>query len=220
VAILKSFSRTGRPDPVIVLGGGPASPLVTAAPGVAVPESVQGDIPHQMVAKALIHTLRAERGVMFYDQRGVGFSEPRFCPEEAANWGSRVGAEYRTRLSEVATRCGDSMRRAGFDLSQYNSAVLDRSVGTDPNSALNTRRGTGYYRVPSLKGVWYRGPFEHNGSVATLEDWFDPQRLGDCYVPTGHVGYGFKTRAVKGHRFGLSLSADDKKALVAFLKTP
>ena len=40
--------------------------------------------------------------------------------------------------------------------------------------ALRTRRGTGYYRVPSLKGVWYSGPFEHNGSVATLEDWFDP----------------------------------------------
>jgi hypothetical protein len=97
--------------------------------------------------------------------------------------------------------------------------ILDRSVGTDPNSALKTRRGTGYYRVPSLKGVWYRGPFEHNGSVATLEDWFDPRRLRDDYVPTGHIGYGFKTRAVKGHRFGLDLPAEDKKALIAFLKT-
>jgi hypothetical protein len=97
--------------------------------------------------------------------------------------------------------------------------IVDRSVGTDPNSALNTRRGTGYYRVPSLKGVSYRGPFEHNGSVATLEDWFDSQRLLDDYVPTGHLGYGFKTRAVTGHRFGLSLSAEDKKALIAFLKT-
>jgi hypothetical protein len=97
--------------------------------------------------------------------------------------------------------------------------ILDRRVGTDPTSALHTRRGTGYYRVPSLKGVWYRGPFEHNGSVATLEDWFDPRRLRDDYVPTGHIGYGFKTRAVKGHRYGLDLSAEDKKALIAFLKT-
>lgn len=97
--------------------------------------------------------------------------------------------------------------------------ILDRSVGTDPNSALRTRRGTGYYRVPSLRGVWYRGPFEHNGSVATLEDWFDPRRLRDEYVPTGHIGYGFRTRAVRGHRFGLDLSAEDKKALIAFLKT-
>ena len=97
--------------------------------------------------------------------------------------------------------------------------ILDRPVGTDPASTLQTRRGTGYYRVPSLRGVWYRGPFEHNGSVATLEDWFDPRRLRDDYVPTGHIGYRFKSRAVKGHRFGLDLPAEDKKALIAFLKT-
>jgi hypothetical protein len=30
---------------------------------------------------------------------------------------------------------------------------------------------------------------------------------------------GVKTRAVKGHPFGLGLSADDRAALVAFLKT-
>jgi cytochrome c peroxidase len=54
------------------------------------------------------------------------------------------------------------------------------SIGTDPRSALTTRRGTGYYKVPSLKGVWYRGPFEHNGSIATLEDWFDPKKTITC----------------------------------------
>ena len=93
------------------------------------------------------------------------------------------------------------------------------SVGTDPNLALRTRRGTGYYKVPSLKGTWYRGPFEHNGSVATLEDWFDQRRLRDDYVPTGFKGYGMPTRAVKGHEFGLRLSGEDKRALIAFLKT-
>ena len=82
-----------------------------------------------------------------------------------------------------------------------------------------TRRGTGYYKIPPLKGVWYRGPFEHSGSVATLQDWFDPRRLRDDYVPTGFKGAGVTTRAVKGHPFGLSLSADDRAALVAFLKT-
>jgi hypothetical protein len=97
--------------------------------------------------------------------------------------------------------------------------ILPMSVGTDPGLALRTRRGTGYYKVPSLKGVWYRGPFEHNGSVATLEDWFDPARLHDDYVPTAFVGYGVTTRAVKGHPFGLDLSPDDRGALIAFLKT-
>ncbi len=97
--------------------------------------------------------------------------------------------------------------------------IIPVSVGTDPRLALQSRKGTGYYRVPSLRGVWYRGPFEHNGSVATLEDWFDPKRLRDDYVPTGFKGFGVKTRAVKGHEFGLQLSADDKQALIAFLKT-
>jgi hypothetical protein len=97
--------------------------------------------------------------------------------------------------------------------------ILRRSVGTDPSLTLTTRRGTGYYKVPSLKGLWYRGPFEHNGSVATLEDWFDPGRLRDDYVPTGWKGHVVQTRAVKGHEFGLDLTAEDKRALIAFLKT-
>jgi cytochrome c peroxidase len=98
--------------------------------------------------------------------------------------------------------------------------ILDRAVGTDPTLALRTRRGTGLYKVPSLQGVWYRGPFEHNGSVATLEDWFDPKRLEHGYVPTGWKGPpGTKTRAVAGHEFGVDLPTDDRKALIAFLKT-
>jgi hypothetical protein len=97
--------------------------------------------------------------------------------------------------------------------------VLPITVGTDPNLALRTRRGTGYYKVPSLRGVWYRGPFEHSGSVMTLEDWFDLRRLRDDYVPTGFKGHRVKTRAVKGHEFGLRLSADEKRALIAFLRT-
>jgi hypothetical protein len=97
--------------------------------------------------------------------------------------------------------------------------IVDYSVGTDPNLALFTRRGTGYYKVASLRGVWYRGPFEHNGSVATLEDWFDPRRTGDNYVPTGFRGAGVEKRAVKGHDFGLKLSKAERGALIAFLKT-
>ncbi|MBI1940387.1 MAG: hypothetical protein HYS33_02640 [Acidobacteria bacterium] len=92
-------------------------------------------------------------------------------------------------------------------------------VGTDPGLALRTRKGTGYYKVPSLKGVWYRGPFEHSGSVATLEDWFDPRRTREDFVPTGFRGYGVKARAVKGHPFGLDLSEEERKALIAFLRT-
>jgi hypothetical protein len=96
--------------------------------------------------------------------------------------------------------------------------ILPTSVKTDPGLSLYTRRGTGFYKVPSLKGLWYRGPLEHSGSVATLEDWFDPTRLLDSFVPTGFRGVK-TTRAVKGHEFGLQLSETEKAALIAFLRT-
>jgi hypothetical protein len=97
--------------------------------------------------------------------------------------------------------------------------ILNIWVGTDSSLALRTRKGTGFYKVPSLKGVWYRGLYGHDGAVSSLEDWFDPARLGDDYVPTGFKGYRVKARAVTGHEFGLKLPKDDKAALIAFLRT-
>ena len=93
------------------------------------------------------------------------------------------------------------------------------SIGLDPRLTLQTRKGTGNYVVPSLKGLWYREPLEHNGSIATLEDWFDPARLRDDYPPTGFKGVGVETRAVKGHPFGLKLSFEERQALGDYLRT-
>jgi hypothetical protein len=94
--------------------------------------------------------------------------------------------------------------------------ILDVSVGTDSGLAMKTRRGTGFYKVPSLRGVWYRNAFGHNGQAETLEDWLDPARLRDDYVPKGfHLGPG----PIKGHEFGLKLPVEDRNALIAFLKT-
>jgi len=73
--------------------------------------------------------------------------------------------------------------------------------------------------VPSLKGVWYRSMFGHSGWCATLEDWFDPGRVRDDYVPTGWKPHDRPTYAVKGHNFGLTLTDEDRRALIAFLKT-
>lgn len=98
--------------------------------------------------------------------------------------------------------------------------IMVRSVYTDPSLAMRTRKGTGLYQIPSLRGVWYRGLYEHSGSVATLEDWFDPKRLNPDYVPTGWKGpAGTTTRAVEGHEFGLDLADDERADLIAFLRT-
>jgi hypothetical protein len=100
---------------------------------------------------------------------------------------------------------------------KYN--ILDARIGIDPTAATKSLRGRGYYKVPSLKGVWYRGPFVHNGTIATLEDWFDPARLRQTYTPTGYRAHGAQQRPIPGHPFGLSLNPQDKQALIAFLRT-
>jgi len=97
--------------------------------------------------------------------------------------------------------------------------VMEISVGTDPGLALATRKGTGYYKVPSLKGVWYRGHYLHDGSVASLEELFDPDRLKPSHVPGGWRPLGEKTHAIKGHEFGLRLTPTEREALLAFLRT-
>ncbi|MDQ6704724.1 MAG: hypothetical protein M3Z85_02035, partial [Acidobacteriota bacterium] len=141
----------------------------------------------------------AARGEKIFEREGCGrchtpplFTSNKLVPAD----GFGVPADHRTR----------------FDL-------LETHVGVDPRYALQTHKGTGYYKVPSLKGVWYRGPLEHNGSVAQLEDWFDPARLRDDYVPTGFKGFDNKKRGVQGHTFGLTLPAGEKDALIAFLRT-
>jgi hypothetical protein len=102
----------------------------------------------------------------------------------------------------------DSLRQSGD--------VLMISVGTDPTLALRTRRGTGFYKVPSLRGVWYRNAFGHGGWADTLEEWFDPARTREGYVPRTPA---FEPGPIRGHEFGLGLSPQDRQALIAFLKT-
>jgi mono/diheme cytochrome c family protein len=97
--------------------------------------------------------------------------------------------------------------------------ILNVSVGTDPGLAMQTRKGTGLYKIPSLRGVWYRPALLHDGSVASLEEMFDPDRLKPDHVPGGWKGPGVTKRAIPGHPFGLGLNADDKQALLAFLRS-
>jgi cytochrome c553 len=97
--------------------------------------------------------------------------------------------------------------------------VLPISVGTDPGLALNTRKGTGYYKVPSLKGVWYRGHYLHDGAAASLEEMFDPDRLKNTHVPGGWMPADEATHAIKGHEFGLRLPPAERETLIAFLRT-
>ena len=97
--------------------------------------------------------------------------------------------------------------------------IVSVSVGTDPGLALKTRKGTGFYKIPSLRGVWYRPRLLHDASLTSLEEMFDPARTAPDYEPSGWNPPGVTKRAVPGHTFGLSLNTEDRRALLAFLRS-
>jgi mono/diheme cytochrome c family protein len=97
--------------------------------------------------------------------------------------------------------------------------IVNVRVATDPGLALKTRKGTGFYKIPSLRGVWYRPLLLHDGSVASLEEMFDPNRLKPDHVPGGWKGPAVTRRSIPGHPFGLALNAQEKAALLAFLRS-
>jgi hypothetical protein len=97
--------------------------------------------------------------------------------------------------------------------------VRDRSVGTDPGLALRTRKGTGFYKIPSLRGLWYRPRLLHDASIVTLEELFDPARLDPEYERKGWSPPGVTNGAVRGLEFLTKLGPDDRRALIAFLRS-
>jgi len=90
--------------------------------------------------------------------------------------------------------------------------VAAEVVGTDPTLARTATRGTGSYRVPSLRGVGARGWLLHDGAVRGLDGLFDRARLSDGYAGPRGVG------AVRGHAFGLDLSAAERDASLRHLR--
>jgi mono/diheme cytochrome c family protein len=104
------------------------------------------------------------------------------------------------------------------------------------------RAASAGYVAPALDGVWLSAPYLHNGSVPTLADLLEPaadrparfwrgydvydqarvgfvssgehaERLGTAFdVAQGGNGNG-------GHAYGTTLSADQKRALLEYLKT-
>jgi pimeloyl-ACP methyl ester carboxylesterase len=124
VAVMKSLSPSPRPDPVVVVGGGPGDRMVDRVPGY--------------VTNRTMDAVRAERDVIVYDQRGAGYSEPKFCPEASAEMAARRGGVargYRDVQRQQLARCGEYMRSAGYDLSQYNSIASAHDL-TDLRRAL------------------------------------------------------------------------------------
>jgi hypothetical protein len=82
-----------------------------------------------------------------------------------------------------------------------NVRVSLDEMGTDRSAGESVVRGTGDWRVPSLRGAGGNAPYLHHGAFATLEQMFDP------------------TREEPGHAYGLELTPKARAELLAFLRT-
>ena len=57
------------------------------------------------------------------------------------------------------------------------------------------------------------------GRLDSLEEMFDPARLSPDYLSKGWNPPDVITRAIRGHVFGLGLDAEEKAALLAFVRS-
>lgn len=130
VAVLPSRSDDPEPDPVVYVPGGPGEAVLRRAP--------------RLRRNRLVQQIRARRDFVLLDPRGVGDSEPSFCPEDARVLGTvRLRGlprqEELEALVAAAGRCREALTAHGIDLSAYNSAAMARDLET-------VRRALGYAR--------------------------------------------------------------------------
>jgi mono/diheme cytochrome c family protein len=123
-------------------------------------------------------------------------------PETAAAASSRGSALF-------ADACAECHEPPGFT----GPPVRLAKIGTDPVLGLSADRGTGAYRVPSLRGVGTRGPLLHDGTIPSVAALLDPARLSASFSQRLHG-----TGPVRGHTYGLTLPDPDRQALVAYVQ--
>jgi pimeloyl-ACP methyl ester carboxylesterase len=138
VAIFKSPTAATRP-PLFLLGGGPGTfVLDTFGP---------------IISGAVARDFTADRDLVMFDQRGVGYSQPALNCQELDDLALRTLGIHRTRDQETedqveaALACRDRLVASGIDLAAYHTAASAADVN-------DIRIALGYGRF-DLWGISY-----------------------------------------------------------------
>ncbi len=113
VAVFKAQSKKPLADPIIFLNGGPGGYTLKRVASLYTP----------------LGQFAVDRDLIFFDQRGVGFSEPALeCPEDTKvtydNIGKKVKVSEQLRQHSQAIRaCHDRLIEDGVNLSAYNTTA-------------------------------------------------------------------------------------------------
>jgi len=173
-----------------------------------------------------VDTALAATGAATYAAACAACHEPSGARAHAPIPDSELGTD-RNRLDAWTARSSDFLNAFG--------------EGHDWTFTNFRQPSSGYAALP-LDGVWLSAPYLHNGSVPTLADlleppanrpaqfWrgydvYDQARVGFVSTDTEaqRVGTRFDTTQTGngngGHTYGATLSADQKRALLEYLKT-
>ena len=144
-------------------------------------------------------------------------------------------------LDRVGTDPALSNAYSNSDFDYYVDWFNTGWFSKDPNRAELVTEG-GYVAQP-LDGIWASAPYLHNGSVPTLDDLLNSSQRPTYWKRTfedddydfAKVGWNYTTPDSKedgdtydatlrgygnqGHTFGDALSAEDRTALIEYLKT-
>ena len=134
VAVVHSRADQPAPDPIFFLNGGPGGALIAALPNM-----LSGFDP-----------LLSVRDVVFFDQRGAGWSQPSLvCPEvEALKIAELKGQPFSLEESLAPyLACRDRLQGAGVNVAAYNTT--ENAADVD-----DLRRALGYEQI-NLFGVSY-----------------------------------------------------------------
>lgn len=135
VVVAKSTVPDRREDPVLMINGGPGG--VAFGPLQVIGELLSGELEGLPWAR--------NRDVIFYDQRGAGWSWPSLkCPEY---WRARARLWDAAEMEAGIIACRDRLLAEGIDLTAYNTSASADDI-EDLRQSLNIDRW-------NLRGVSY-----------------------------------------------------------------
>ncbi|MBW6498461.1 MAG: alpha/beta hydrolase [Bacteroidales bacterium] len=117
IVFIKSANGNPEPDPVIHLSGGPGAKSISV----------------NRIKAFANHPFSQNHDLIFIDFRGIGFSEPTFCPEfqEALIQvisQNLMPVEATEETLNQYSDCFNKLEAEGINLNQYNSATVVRDL--------------------------------------------------------------------------------------------
>ncbi len=183
-----------------------------------------------------VDTRLAERGKLVFDETCAG------CHGDyGAIGGDRSDDTYPNKVLSVDAVRTDPLY-ASYAVTSGITEWYNRSwfATSFPRSRFEPEAG---YVAPPLDGIWASAPYLHNGSVPTIHDLLDSYNRPTYWERSGdprdyddeRLGWMYETRQNKrgewtydttlpgydngGHTYGDHLSADERGAVVEYLKT-